>query len=425
MLIRFSVENYLSFKERLTIDLNAGTIKEHQDNTFSPLNSPSEKLLKSIVIYGANASGKSNLLKAFAFMKQFVLNSSKESQALEDIPVESFKLNTRTENQASYFEATFFLDNRKYRYGFTVSNKLVEQEWLFFSDKKKEESLFIRAGQDFKIEKKFASEAKGKAAMLSEITRNNALYLSVLAQFNGDISVKICDWFRGSMVSFESNSEDMVNYTASLLANPEYKRKIFDVIKKSDLGFTSITEEIKEKAAKLNVSENFLSMWYSQEIKNYQIKTQHQKFNENNSPVDFTFFDLLKNESLGTQKYFGLLGPIIVALTERRLILIDELDSRFHELLLQLIIKFFNSNINNPWGAQLICTCHNTSLLKKHLRRDQMFFTEKNEYGSSSIISLYHKDPKIRNDASFDKDYSLGKYGSIPKLDTQLKLFDR
>ena len=133
---------------------------------------------------------------------------------------------------------------------------------------------------------------------------------------------------------------------------------------------------------------------------------------------------MIENESLGTQKYFGIFGLILLALTKKRILWIDEVDARLHPILLENIISFFNSKKFNPNGAQLVFTAHSTLPLKKLLRRDQMLFVEKDDYGCSSIESLYIKAPKVRNDASFDKDYLSGKYGAIPRINTQLNLFD-
>ncbi len=130
------------------------------------------------------------------------------------------------------------------------------------------------------------------------------------------------------------------------------------------------------------------------------------------------------SESLGTQKFFGILGPLLYTIKERGIILIDEIDARMHSLLLQDVIALFNSNKTNANGAQMIFTSHNTYMLKKGLRRDQMYFTQKDMYGITSLKSLYGKNLKIRNDATFEKDYLAGKYGAIPELGSQLDLFD-
>jgi AAA15 family ATPase/GTPase len=422
MLVEFSVNNYLSFKANNRLRMDAGTIKEHGQNVYHPYFLKDLKLVKSAIIYGANASGKSNLLKAFRFMQELVLNSSKESQAAEEIRVEPFRLNKSKLEYPTTFEVVFLGEKGRYRYGFTVTKREVLAEWLLFSDRKKEDELFFRREKIFNFDKKLWSEPKNKIDILKDLTRQNSLFISVLAQFNIDIGTTISKWFANALVIFDTNTEELINHTATLLKKPVYRQKIHQIIAKSDLGFLSIDAVVKETASRRNYTESFVSMLLGVDD-SYQVKTAHKVFNDEKKQTDTELFDLMKNESLGSQKYVALIGVVLEALIERKILWIDELDSRFHEHLLKMIIGLFNSTENNPNGAQLICTCHNTILLKKMLRRDQMIFAERDDVGATTINSLYIKEPSVRNDASFDKDYSMGKYGAIPKLD-QLDLFN-
>ncbi|WP_426585910.1 AAA family ATPase [Mucilaginibacter sp. R-33] len=422
MLVEFSVENYLSFRGNTRLRLDAGTIKENPGNIFYPIYMRDLKLIKCGVVYGANATGKSNLLKAFRFMQQFVLTSSKESLANEEIPVQPFRLTKSRLSYPSSFEATFIVKEIRYRYGFIISRKEIHHEWLYMVDKKKEEQLFERRNNSLDVDKRLLNEPKNKIDVLREFIRANSLFISVLAQFNVTLGLTISNWFSNSLVLFDGDSENLINHTGNLLKHPIYRERIHDIIKKSDLGFLGIEAAIKEKAAKSGLSESFVSFMFSTD-ENFHLKTSHKVFDDQKKFLETTLFDLIKDESLGTQKYIALLGVILEALIERKILWVDELDSRFHEHLLKMIVGLFNSKDNNPNGAQLICTCHNTSLLKKTLRRDQMIFAERDETGATSINSLYIKDASIRNDASFDKDYSAGKYGAIPKLE-QLNLFN-
>ncbi len=424
MLLQFSAENYLSFKQKGILNFEASAIKEFSENLFTPLNFYDVTLLKSVALYGANSSGKSNLLKAFALVRNLVLNSSKESQAHESLNVEPFKLNTENENEPSTFEVLFLLRERRYRYVFSVNNKRIIGEWLFIINKRKNESVFTRVGQNYDLNKLLHfGETKIKVQMLTEITRENTLFLSVLAQFNIELGKAICDWFANSTIVFDANNQEVIDYTAGLLSNPEYFSRINQIIFSSDLGFSSVEAKIKELAQKYNKSEQLIAALYGDENKTYSIKTKHKKYS-GDKVIDSVYFDLMQHESLGTQKYFGLLGPIIQSLLKGSILFIDELDSRFHPLLLNIILKLFNSRMNNPNGAQLIFTLHNTDPLKKILRRDQMIFIEKDQFGASSLCSLYEKLPKVRNDASFEKEYLSGKYGAIPNIiNAQLKLF--
>lgn len=421
MLIEFSVENYLSFKNNTRFRMDAGMIKEHPWNIFYPVYMRDIKLVKCGVIYGANATGKSNLLKAFRFMQQFVLTSSKESRVNQDIDTQPFRLLKGRSSHPSSFEVIFLVKDVKYRYGFIISRKEIYHEWLFMTDKRKEEELFERRNNNLTIDKRLMNEPKNKIDVLKDLVRSNSLFISVLAQFNVSLGLTVSQWFSNSLVLFDVDNERLINHTGTLLKNPVYREKIHQVIAKSDLGFLSIDAAVKDKAAKTGLSESFVNFMFAAD-ENFHLKTSHRVFDDQGKHIDTTLFDLISDESLGTQKYIALLGVILEALIERRMIWIDELDSRFHEHLLKMIIGLFNSKENNPNGAQLICTCHNTSLLKKSLRRDQMLFAERDDTGATSITSLYYKDPSVRNDASFDKDYSSGKYGAVPKLE-QMDLF--
>ena len=171
----------------------------------------------------------------------------------------------------------------------------------------------------------------------------------------------------------------------------------------------------------------FVSALYDDELRTFTVKTKHIKYNGDFKPLHPVYFDLKKQESSGAQKFIALIGPIVKALVDSRLFLIDELDSKLHTIMVSLIIELFNSPKFNPNGAQLIVTTHNEQLLKK-IRRDQMIFVNKNEYGLSSLSSLYSSKLNVRSDASFEKDYLQGKFGGIPKINDQLKLdldFDR
>ena len=206
MLVKFSVQNFLSFKELNSLEMVASNITQHEENTIPVLN---YKLLKSAAFFGANASGKSNLFKAMNFAKNFILSSSKDTQANEKIPVIPFLLSTTTENEPSLFEFVFIKDNIKYRYGFSLNSSIVVDEWLFAASKVKESLLFERHEQKIKIGTKFKEGSK-----VVELTRKNALFLSVVAQFNGAISESILKWFYNLNIieGFETYNPITVNY---------------------------------------------------------------------------------------------------------------------------------------------------------------------------------------------------------------------
>ena len=177
MFVSFTVENFLSIRNRLKIDFVANSIKDYRENQFPPYPTAKDQLLKSLAIYGSNNCGKSNLVRAIDFVKTFVLNSSKESHSSQTIAIQPFLLSSTTKDRPSIFEVVFYLENQRYRYGFAVTPKYVDSEWLFVTEKKKEEKLFIRARQEYNFDKVFKVGLKGKFELFAEVTRHNTLFL--------------------------------------------------------------------------------------------------------------------------------------------------------------------------------------------------------------------------------------------------------
>lgn len=407
MLIQFKVGNFLSFRDIVTFSMVASPIKEHLTTHVFKANKYFN-LLKIGTIYGANASGKSNLFKATSFMSSFVENSSKDSQAEEEIDVENFRLSTETESKPSIFEMTFIQDSIRYRYGFEVNNFKVESEWLFQAVKQAETKLFQRNGKEYEIGDNFL---EGKD--LESKTRNNALFLSVVAQFNGKIAISILKWFKNMRV-ISGLKDTYAQVSKKLLEENKSKDLFLEFIKMADLGIEDIKFE-KKSIPELNSKSISKKGFIFEAPEGNEIQTLHKKYDQDQQFTEYESFNMNKNESQGTLKLFSLLGPVIESLLNGHVLVIDELDSRLHPLLTNFIIKLFNSSEHNIHNAQLIFNTHDTNLLSnKVFRRDQIWFTEKDIYGASDLYSLV--EYKVRNDASYEKDYLLGKYGAIPFL---------
>jgi uncharacterized protein len=423
MIIEFTIGNFLSFKNETTISFMAA--KDDQfldDNTFQLYEDTN--LLKNIALWGPNASGKSNLLRALGFFKYFIINSSKESQLKEKIGVNSFRLSTETEKKPSLFEIIFYHKKVRYRYGFEATTQRVVTEWLFGSYTKKESNLFIRKKNKIDIGLKF-KEGKN----LIDKTRENALFLSVVAQFNGEIASEILKWFYNLNILFGPAKKNE-RISTEMLENrfgQEKKRKLIELIKLSDLDIQDIYAKTTEmdykdfrKTLPLEIRQLnlFDKLDKNKPILAKSIKTSHKKYDNNNKFISMEEFDLGIDESGGTQKFFALAGPIIDSLISGKVLFIDEIEVNIHPLLLRKIIKLFNSKITNPKNAQLYFTTHNTGLLNSSLfRRDQISFIEKDEFGSSEVFSLIEfKKGRERKDASFEKKYLLGEYGAVPYL---------
>jgi uncharacterized protein len=416
MLIEFSVGNYRSFKDRVTFSMVAANLVSKEksldvNNTFEI--DKELKLLKTAAIYGANASGKSNLSRALSFMKWFMVNSSKETQSTDEISVEPFRLSTETEGKPSYFELAFLMDGRKYRYGFEVTQERVISEWLFYVPSVRETNLFERQLNSIKSSKVYNADG------VQQRTRSNALFLSVSAQFNVELAEKILEWITDKLNIISGlYDQAYLNYTVRCFMNNKNRADIVQLIKKLDLGIGEIKVEQED------FTTDSLPDEMPDELKKLIVKAgggkatigiSHRKFDADGNHKSIEEFDLESHESEGTKKVFALAGPLITALKEGEILIIDEFDARLHPLISLAIVKLFNSKESNPNNAQLIFMTHDTNLLNnKIFRRDQIWFTEKNRYSATDLYSL--AEYKIRNDASFESDYIKGRYGAIPYI---------
>lgn len=415
MLIEFSVGNYRSFKDKVTLSMVAANIvakdKKLDENNVVAVDNDLD-LLKSAAIYGANASGKSNLAKALSFMKWFMINSSKETQSTEKIGVEQFRLSTETEAEPSFFEIVFLLNGQKYRYGFEANRERVISEWLYYVPKTRETKLFFRDRDTINFSKKLNADG------IQQKTRHNALFISVSAQFNVDIAEKILDWLtRKINIISGLDDKSLLNYTIKCLTENQNRNEIIQLIKKLDLGIN----DIKVKDTEVNME--ILTKELPDDIKKVlnksvinkttSINTVHQKFDSQGNYVSTELFNLDAQESEGTQKIFAIAGTLVDTIADGKVLVVDEFDARLHPLISHAIVELFNSNETNPNNAQLIFMTHDTNLLSNKLfRRDQIWFTEKNRYGATDLYSLV--EYKVRNDASFESDYIKGRYGAIP-----------
>lgn len=389
MLIEFTVGNHLSFKDKKTLSLEASSIMEFEENTFKVGN---YNLLKSVVIYGANSSGKSNLIHSFRSM-QFIVQDSAKMSSTEKIDVKPFLLNSATEDSPSFFEVLLIIDNTRYRYGFEADQNIIHTEWLFSCKSKAEQLLFIRDKDKIEITKHF-SEGAGVEAK----TRENALFLSAVDTWNGNISKKIMSWFQIQILFFSGLSHE--------ISRPAIVQRINK--------YSKFNEDIHNFMRNLNLGFNEFKV----DSRNI-VLTNHKKYDAFNNLEGNNWFDLITQESSGTNKLFDLSGVILAALSLGYMLVIDELDAKLHPLLTMAIVRLFNSKEHNPKNAQLIFATHDTNLLNcGDFRRDQIYFTEKNQFEETDLYSLVeYKDAngvKPRNDSSFEKDYINGRYGAIP-----------
>ena len=426
MLIEFSVANYRSFRDEVTFSMVASRLKEknaelNQNNLFVAHGGIS--LLTSAAIYGANASGKSNLIAAINFMRHFVMFSSniREEEKEEGIEVEPFRLSTATATEPSFFEIAFIVKEQRYRYGFEVTAKRVEAEWLYVALKARESRLFEREGDKIILGEKFKAEGRE----LVKNTRPTALFLSVCAQFNGKVAIEVLGWFRslGIATSLGDLNMGMRFFTERMLSDEDSAKEISGLMKQLDLGIEDLRIEKgvsspdplpDEAPEELHAAfEPILNMMSKQE--QTTVRTVHLKVDDEGQPVAPELFYLDRHESEGTKKLFAMSGPLIDSLKSGDILVIDEFDARLHPLLTQEIVRLFNDPEKNANHAQLIFVTQDTNLLdNRMLRRDQIWFVEKDRQGVSYLYSL--AEFKVRNDATYEKDYIQGRYGAIPYL---------
>ncbi len=425
MLIEFTVGNFLSFRDKKTLSMNAAAIKEYVDTNV--IYAGRHALLRSGLIYGANSSGKSNLVKAMSTMSWLVLKSFERSSAAE-LEVTPYLLHVKNEQEPSFFEVVFLIDDTKYRYGFEVTKEAIVAEWLFEAKKLTEKPLFVRENDGIEVMRSFP---EGKD--LEEKTRDNALFLSVVDQFNGRTAKSIMSWFNNFAAISGLSHESYTGVTYSLLDNEKTKHLLQDFYNSIDLGFDEVRLIKKEfDAARFSkdmpesIMQEISSKMQGKMMVN--ARTLHKKYDQNNQVSDSVEFDMDSQESSGTNKIFNISGPVFDVLNDGGVLVIDELDASLHPLLTLAITRLFNSIDHNPKNAQLILTTHDTNLLSYgNYRRDQIYFMEKDQYGGSDLYSLveYKEDgatKTIRKDRSFEKDYIQGRYGAIPFIGNLLEV---
>lgn len=401
MILEFCATNFLSIKDELKLSFVSTQLKESsaEPNDLYDLSDTGISLVRSAIIYGANASGKSNVLKAFAFYKRFITDSFKDSQAGEVIDVENFRLNATTIDEPTSLEATFTDGEYIYRYGFEVDSQKVQMEWLYrraCKKRAKEVELFYR--------EEGVTSVHPKSHLLQELVnkkmvRSNALLLSTAAQFNETTAVNILRWLSDTQVLFCSEDEVLWQNAIKYLDDEKLRERITAFARYADLGIENITK-----------------------IDN-RIVSRHRQYDDEGREVNNVAFSFNRNESEGTIKYFSLAYPIIDALDNGKRVVIDELDSRLHPLLVKRIVALFNDARTNPKGAQLLFTAHDTYLLSAGLfRRDQVWFTQKDNFGATELYSL--AEYKVRSTSPFERDYLLGKYGATPLIGDMESIFN-
>lgn len=422
MLVNFTFQNFRSFRDEKTLSMEAGSIKELKE---SVIQKESYRLLPAAVMYGANSSGKSNVLLALMTMRSVLLGSVRLNPT-DELYFQPFKLDLISANTPTSFEIQFLLDDVKYRYGFDYDKTHIRKEWLYEKcTGQREFNLFLRVDNEFEVSKTRFPEGIGKESA----TPSNRLFVSLVAQLNGAKSMCILDWFNNCNYLSGMDSQGYEGFTLQMFSNHlEGCRQALDFFHHTQLGFNELL--VTEKSfsdetisGKMQIPEALRSKLV-EELKGKKImeaKTTHNIYDEQGNVSGIGTFDKDEMESEGTKKVIEMSGPIFDTLRLGKVLIVDELDAKLHPLLTRSILQLFMNPETNPHGAQLIFATHDTNLLNlAYLRRDQIWFTEKDKTESTDLYSLLEfKDEngtKIRNDRSVQKDYINGRYGAIPFL---------
>jgi len=419
MLIEFSIENFRSFKEEVTLSLISSFDKSLDNNLIKTATLKKDNLLRSEVIYGANASGKSNVVSAFNYLRKLVINSHKVQKGTE-ISYSPFKLDKKYTSKPSKFEIVFLKNNIRYTYGVSLTNEKIVDEYLYYYPQGRKALIFERKDT---FDYKFTID-RNEQEFLSSKTLPNVLYLSNSTQLNYKKTSEAFDWFKDNLkIIGATDNPKLTAFTIELLnKDEELKEFILKSLIVADLGIV----DISAKLDKISIDDASLEL-PSPDLKTelvlisddeglklvqMDIKTMHNVLDEQGNDIGINFdFD---EESEGTKRLFALVGSWIDALNNGRILIVDELDTKLHPLLMEFLIKLFHNPTQNKNDAQLIFTTHNTNLLDLDLfRRDQIWFTEKNpSFGNTDLYSLLEFSP--RKDKNVRKGYLAGRYGAIP-----------
>lgn len=431
MIIDFTIKNFMSYKNEVTFSMLASTtVKEcESDNGYSNVSTTDhgKRILRTAAIYGANGSGKSTVIAAMNVFSKMVLRSFVDEEQVKALSRMYYHFDVDCAKLPISMQMIFICDGLRYRYGFEAFDGKVLTEWLYvlLKGSTKESYCFKRDEQNIKVNSKVMSGTRGIAAK----TRSNALFLSTTAQFNVSVAMTIKEWFR-KRFNVLSGLDDTLAYTARAFMHSSMTRQhILSVIKIADecIKDVNVEENIKEfnpqeppfgLLARLGINMTADTNQRVEKIEQHelQINAIHKMYAKGEEVGDEALN--FKFESLGTTKLFALLGPFFDTIQNGGTLVIDEFGTSLHTQLSIELLKLFHSPINTT-GAQLIITTHDTNLLRKDLlRRDQIWFTEKNREGVSDLYSLVeykiNQANSVRNDATFSKDYLAGRYGAIP-----------
>lgn len=415
MLVQFTVENFLSIRDKVYLSLEPSKDSEHPENLITK---GDYKAVNSVAIYGANASGKSSLFKAITVALIMIRNSN-NVQVTDKLPMTPFKFDFESRNKPTSFEFTFIAkDGRKYIYGFSATTEKVVEEYLYCYNTSKPTLLFDLNENE---KPKFNRAYKVKLEAAYQMNTANKLFLATATTWNVECTKSPFEWLAESIDTFtdvmELGGVAFEKYRTD--ENRKYIEFTKNLLKQADINISSIEVDAKEVVGgpalpfQIVVQGKIIP---PNEGKHYdvEITTGHTVVDENGEKTEFSL--TLQEESIGTQLLF-FYGPLLKDAFEKgKTIVLDEIDKSMHPSLVKFIMNLFRDPDVNKNGAQLIVTTHETGILSLEMfRRDQIYFTEKDS--KSGVTDLYSLDEfSVRKTENIEKGYLMGRYGAIPFL---------
>ncbi len=400
MLVEFRVSNYRSIKEEVCLSLVAGRDREHRDTHLVTPELQEERqydpLVRSAVLYGANAAGKSNLLSGLSTMRSIVTRSHQTNNALDRIV--PFKLDPDSVRQESTFEVICIVQGVPYQYGFAASSEKIYREWLYAWPHGRTQCWLERNEQDWVL----GDKLQGDKGVWKRATRDETLFLTTAVALNSEQLRSLFDWFDTTLDVFRPDSLMIPN---TYIRQADNKETILDFLRAADLAITDIRNK-----------EDFTSApgWVS--VTDVLLRHDAVLLRHDTPGTGYSAELRLSEESSGTQKIFYMAGVWIPALTTGQVIVIDEMDTSLHPVLVQHLVALFHDPDRNSSGAQLVFSTHNSSLLDQDtFRRDQIWFCERNQRQETQLYALAEfRSRKGLED--LERSYLAGRYGAVPYI---------
>ena len=423
MLVEFEVKNFQSIRAAAALSMAATRDDELADtNTFDSGAASFPRLLRSTAVYGPNGSGKTCIVRALRTMREIILHSAKDLQQGEPLPVTPFLLDARSRNRPSEFEATFIRDGIRYQYGFAATPERVTEEWLLAFPKGRPQRWIDRKYNPRKKSDDWGSMGKLEGTERAKglwkySTRDNALFLSTAVQLNSDQLRPVYSWFSDTLTVFGLDGRLSALPSRSLCEQPETGMTVLTFLKTAGIDVDDIATENGEDWDADDLPESPEGWRQLPILRIPKVRFAYRLDDETLQQLEWA------HESNGTRELFAYAAPVMQALREGSVLVVDELHNYLHPQLVRLLVKLFQSPETEFSKAQLVFTTHDTSLLNRRLfRRDQIWFCERKKR-STQLLRLTDFSPR-KDEENFERKYLSGRYGALPYVRSLGELHD-